>query len=235
MAGRRDAESFWPASPATPPTLCSPVDVDVDEDWIPDSVDLREDLGEAPVDPRGIVTPSGMVIRTHAAGVKKRAMAKKRASDTDLRTIMKRPSGMPVGNHVPVTQQPLDVVNRPGGISIMKRPASSTTPPAASALTSEKPPSTRTVPIGDTFKGMIIKMKYAKTGAIGIRLRGGRQLMQVQCNGAHQSLIDLWADQCIKKLEKGEDVEDVKDWLSMQKVEVVEALERHAGGAAYID
>jgi hypothetical protein len=225
MSGRRDSESFWPTSPSTPPTGPDgfwidnpPANVD-DGDWIPESVEFREDIGEAPVDPRGIVTPSGMVVRTHAAGVAKRAKT----------TIMKRPSA------VTATQQALAVVNRPsaqqlgvekrpGAISIMKRPASSTTPPATSASTSVTLPSTRTVPIGDTFKGMLIKMTYVKKKAIGIRLRGGRQLMQVQCNGAGPDLIDHWANLCIDKLESGIDVEAVKDWLSTQKTLVVDSL-----------
>ncbi len=238
MSGRRDSESFWPGSPATPPTgpdgfwiaSGSPVHVDDDGSLIPESVVFREDIGEAPVDPRGIVTPSGMVIRTHAAGVKKRAKTNS--------TIMKRPSAVTVTQQplpivkrppaVTVTQQPLAMTQRPSAVTvtqqpltIMKRPASSTTPPATSASTSVLP-STRTVPIGDTFKGMLIKMKYAKTNAIGIRLRGGRQLMQVQCKGAGPELIDHWANLCIAKLESGIDVDDVKEWLSTQKTLVVE-------------
>ena len=117
---------------------------------------------------------------------------------------------------IAVLKRPSAVTVKDPANSIMKRPASSTTPPVASASPAVSP-STLTVPIGDTFKGMLVKMNYSETNAIGIRLRGGRQLMQVQCTGARAELIDHWANLCIKKLESGLAVDDVKDWLRTQK------------------
>lgn len=210
MAGRRDSESFWPAAPATPPRPVTVDDFfDEDEDDVSsDGLDGADVLDED-------ITPSGIV-------VKKRKQ---------VSAVMKRPSAIPVTQQASaVTVTPLDatklplkltgIVTRPLGV--MKRPASaSVTGPSTSPSASVTGPSTRTVPIGDTLKGMLIKMRYSKTKAIGIRLRGGRQLMQVQCNGARPELIDHWANLCITKLEEGLAVDDVKDWLSNQKSNVM--------------
>jgi hypothetical protein len=72
-----------------------------------------------------------------------------------------------------------------------------------------------------TLKGNLIKMKYTKKNAIGIRVRGGAQLMQVAMVGATTDLIQHWADSCIQQLENGEAIGAVKTWLKTQKDEVV--------------
>ena len=214
MSGRRDSESFWPASPATPPTPPTGPDgfwiargiheAIYDPDWPRHPVHFDDGIHEAIGE--DIDADTNEAARHDAAQPRLPLGVKKR---TKTIAVLKRPSA------VTVTQTPLSVEKHPAN-SIMKRPASSTTSPVASASPAVSP-STLTVPIGDTFKGMLIKMNYSKTNAIGIRLRGGRQLMQVQCTGARAELIDHWANLCIKKLESGLAVDDVKDWLHTQK------------------
>ena len=53
--------------------------------------------------------------------------------------------------------------------------------------------------------------------AISIRLRDGHQVMQVQMIGSLESCIEGWADECIRRLESGMTVENVKKWVQTQK------------------
>jgi hypothetical protein len=73
-------------------------------------------------------------------------------------------------------------------------------------------------------------MRYVKTGAVGIRERGGRQVMQIlpvneySYSGEHMKTIDSWADTCISKLERGESIDDVKKWVVKQKKPLLDAV-----------
>ena len=75
-----------------------------------------------------------------------------------------------------------------------------------------------------------IKKRYGKTGAVGIRERGGRQVMQIlpvkECSysGEHMKTVDSWADTCISKLERGESIDDVKKWVVKQKKPLLDAV-----------
>ena len=75
-----------------------------------------------------------------------------------------------------------------------------------------------------------IKTRYIKTGAVGIRERGGRQVMQIlpvteySYSGEHMKTADSWADTCISKLERGESIDDVKKWVVKQKKPLLDAV-----------
>lgn len=92
---------------------------------------------------------------------------------------------------------------------IVKRPASSSLP-----ATAMKRPSASTA--STTSEKVYLKVKY-KTGAIGIRVRGGQQLMQVHIPGANEATVHEFADKCIDALQAGQPIDIVKDWLRNEK------------------
>ena len=75
------------------------------------------------------------------------------------------------------------------------------------------------MPISKSTQNTLVKMRYSKTGAIGIGERGGRQLMQILPVKEfadfknHQDLVVNWADECIRQLDNGATITDVKACL----------------------
>jgi len=112
--------------------------------------------------------------------------------------------------------------------TIMKRPAAR--PSRSSSSTGRKASDKSAVLDPKTMT--CVKMKYTKTGAVAIRERGGRQLMQIlpvkelADSAEHLTTIDNWADTCITKLENGESIDDVKNWVVEQKNPLLDALAR---------
>lgn len=119
--------------------------------------------------------------------------------------VMKRPSGAVVMKRPSGAK--LEVVNRLTNPVVVKKPSGSTS-------------SANPSPTTPTLKGRLLKVYYSRTGAIGIRVRGGRQLMQVQSTIKDDDLIESWADECIRQLENGETVEHVKQWVQTQKTDM---------------
>jgi len=106
---------------------------------------------------------------------------------------------------------------------IKKRPSAYLKSASASASASARPSTTvRRKPASAVTGGQYIKLRYSSTKAIGIRLRGGHQVMQVQMIGQPESTIEGWADECIRRLESGMTIENVKTWVQRQKNRVRE-------------
>lgn len=59
-------------------------------------------------------------------------------------------------------------------------------------------------------------MLYKKTGAVAVRLRGGKQLFQILCKQEPARANPL-ALQAIQKLEAGMSVDQVKAWVDQEK------------------
>ena len=118
------------------------------------------------------------------------------------------------------------IAKRPSAasVSIKKRPAAR--PSTSSSSTSKKTRGTVAAVETPNF----IKMKYVKTGAVGIRERGGRQVMQIlpvkehAHSDEHMKTVDSWADTCITKLQHGESIDDVKKWVVEQKKTLLDAV-----------
>lgn len=86
--------------------------------------------------------------------------------------------------------------------------------PASSLSTIMKRPSASAA-----CENQYTKMRY-KTGAIGIRVRGGNQVMQVHIPGADDEAVEKFADQCIDALQAGQSVDIVKHWLRGEKAKL---------------
>ena len=121
----------------------------------------------------------------------------------------------PAGVRPPAKTRPVHPRFKTGVLktAVLKRPSSQST---SSAWTAQMADMLRA-----GFPGYpgFTKMKYAKTGAIGIRVRGGRQVMQVALTRASGDIIDRWAESCVQRLMQGESVDDVKKWLDGQKAQ----------------
>ena len=107
---------------------------------------------------------------------------------------------------------------------INKRPSaylkSASAPPSITTPTQKWPVLRK--PASAVTGGQYIKLRYTSTTPIGIRLRGGHQVMQVQMIGQPESTIEGWADECIRRLESGMTIENVKTWVQKQKNRVRE-------------
>ena len=120
----------------------------------------------------------------------------------------------PAGVRPPAKTRPVHPRFKTGVLktAVLKRPSSQSTSSACSEMMSGM--------LRAGFPGFpgFIKMKYVKTGAIGIRIRGGRQVMQVAFAHASADVIDAWTESCVQQLLHGETVDVVKQWLTEQKV-----------------
>jgi hypothetical protein len=85
---------------------------------------------------------------------------------------------------------------------------------------------------GKSTQITLVKMRYSKTGAIGIRERGGRQLTQILPVKEfadftnHQDVVVNWADECIRRLENGATITDVKAWVEEQKMPLIDEVRK---------
>ena len=118
------------------------------------------------------------------------------------------------------------IAKRPSAASVSVKIRPAAPPSISSSSTSQKNSDT-----GPAVKtSAFIKKRYVKTGAVGIRERGGRQVMQIlpvneySYSGEHMKTIDSWADTCISKLERGESIDDVKKWVVKQKKPLLDAV-----------
>ena len=233
MAGRIDLESFWPWMPKTTlavdpdgrvQVVLAPAEKKMDHapkcrrsDFVPAECDDATDESESdePVvrkRPSSKSTKSTAIFKRPIVNqpILKRAMSK---------PILKRPMSKSI------LKLPIDVqtiVNPPTAVVLktaptivkatLKRPSSQSTSSACSAQMSGM--------LRAGFPGFpgFIKTKYVKTGAIGIRIRGGRQVMQVAFAHASADVIDAWTESCVQQLLHGETVDVVKQWLTEQKV-----------------
>jgi hypothetical protein len=113
------------------------------------------------------------------------------------------------GGDLPEVIQPIK--KRPGSYQTSASAPPSITTPKRKGPVLRKPASAVT-------GGQYIKLRYSSTRkAIGIRLRGSRQVMQVQMVGQPESTIEGWADECFRRLESGMTIENVKKWVQKQK------------------
>ena len=236
MAGRIDLESFWPYMPKT--TLAVDPDGRVQVVLAP----AEKKMADAPKCRRSDFVPAECDDAIDESESDEPVVRKRPSSKSTKSTaIFKRP----IVNQ-PILKRAMSkpILKRPMSKSILKLPIDVQTivnPPTAVVLktaptivkaTLKRPSSSSssTQPgcVLDMMSGMLragfpgfpgfIKMKYVKTGAIGIRIRGGRQVMQVAFCHASADVIDAWTESCVQKLLKGETVDVVKQWLTEQKV-----------------
>ena len=206
MSGRRTSESFWPerSSTSSQETLrlsgrrtFNPSEPDVEES---DTSEIDVDRLRADVEMIAAVMKRPIGVLKRPIGILKRPTGAPTIAQPLVQRIINPPI---IVRPIPIDMQPIVRVCPPP----RRRPSAS----AASASTVRP----------STLKGCLIKMTYTKTNAIGIRVRGGRQLMQVVMKGAPTVLIHEWADACINQLENGQSIDAVKDWLTMQKSLVI--------------
>ena len=142
-----------------------------------------------------------------------------------------------------------------GDMSVFKRPSAARKQPSSSASSASSGSAHRLSKVHraklpkDTLSGIkkrpssaiaiskstqitLVKMRYSKTGAIGIRERGGRQLMQIlpvkefADFKSHQDVVVNWADECIHRLENGATITDVKAWVEEQKMPLIDEVRK---------
>ena len=105
-----------------------------------------------------------------------------------LNALAMRPRPAETGSHGATTRRAKEVLRRP----------------AASPKTKAAAPSAR------TGGSQHIRMYYSTSGAVAVRQRGGKQLLQILVGGASRAALEQIADQAIAKLEAGESLVTVK-------------------------
>ena len=232
MAGRIDIESFWPWMPKT--TLAVDPDGRVQVVLAPAEKRMdhspkarRSDFSAAECDDAADESDSWQPVVRKRPSSKSTAIFK-RPIDVVKQPILKRAMSKPILKRPmskSILKLPIDVqtiVNPPTAVVLktaptivkatLKRPSSQSTSSACSEQMSGM--------LRAGFPGFpgFINTKYVKTGAIGIRIRGGRQVMQVAFAHASADVIDAWTESCVQQLLHGETVDHVKQWLTEQKV-----------------